>query len=174
MFALFTLGFPDLSFLFQDQFTIIMKRGVYSTAGGPLSRGKRHPYYVMHCTTPCASGDFRLEANLDAYGRVTHGSFPEIPGKFSNFGGREIVYSTVEVRLFSQFFAGNAFHNSTMPCATALDLFVRHPVLFSCKRFSRNVRSNLRSLYLILDCRIHQVFHSEWNCDRKGCLLGSH
>ena len=54
-------------------------------------------YNVLHCATPCATGEFLLQAVLNHNGNIITGTLPKIPGQFTDFGGRKVVYSTVQV-----------------------------------------------------------------------------
>ena len=71
----------------QDQFTIVT-----------LSADKTPNFYdVLHCATPCATGEFSPLAALSHKGNIVTGNLPKIPGQFTDFGGRRVVYSTSPV-----------------------------------------------------------------------------
>ena len=63
-----------------------------------LSADKTPVFYdVLHCATPCATGEFSPQAALNHKGNIVTGNLPKIPGQFTDFGGRRVVYSTAEV-----------------------------------------------------------------------------
>ena len=71
----------------QDQFTIV----TLSAEKTPIL------YDVLHCPTPCATGEFSSQAVLNQKGNIETGTLPKIPGRFTDFGGRNVVYSTSQV-----------------------------------------------------------------------------
>ena len=85
----------------QDQFLVVSyaEKCNNDSQEGCVHHSNIQHYDIMYCPAPCRTGDFHQVAILNNNGDAIYEDIPSIPGKFTNFGGRHIIYSNTKVTL---------------------------------------------------------------------------